>query len=119
MRHALAIFLFLGPLAGSALAQATPRSVGDCERIRGDLAYNQCLALFGPAARVKGATAYAAPDTALRLPEMPGAAMPEAEPAPTASRGRGRHGRRAYRDRQSASFSIIAGGERRSYRRRR
>ncbi|GJE01023.1 hypothetical protein [Methylobacterium isbiliense] len=119
MRHALAIFLLLGPLAGGALAQATPRSVGDCERIRGDLAYNQCLALFGPAARVKGATAYVAPDTALRLPEMPASAEPAAEPAPAAARGRGRHGRRAYRGRQRASFSIMAGGEGRSYRRRR
>ena len=38
---------------GAALAQGAPRSVGDCERIKGDLAYNQCLSLFGPAAHVR------------------------------------------------------------------
>ena len=31
-----------------AQAQGAPRSVSDCERLKNDLAYNQCLALFGP-----------------------------------------------------------------------
>ncbi|PJI51329.1 hypothetical protein CTI14_62605, partial [Methylobacterium radiotolerans] len=26
-----------------ALAQGTPRSIGECERLKNDLAYNQCL----------------------------------------------------------------------------
>jgi len=34
-----------------ALARGTPRSIGECERLKNDLAYNQCLAMFGPAAR--------------------------------------------------------------------
>jgi hypothetical protein len=31
-----------------ALAQPAPKSIADCEKIKGDLAYNQCLASFGP-----------------------------------------------------------------------
>ncbi|MFD0935151.1 hypothetical protein ACFQ12_08135, partial [Methylobacterium trifolii] len=34
-----------------ALAQGSPRSVNECERLKNDLAYNQCLAMFGPAAK--------------------------------------------------------------------
>ncbi|TGD94700.1 hypothetical protein [Methylobacterium nonmethylotrophicum] len=121
MRHALALFLLLGPFAGAALAQGAPRSVGDCERIKGDLAYNQCLSLFGPAAPTKSVSPAAAAAAAAipRLPEPP--ALAEAvEPEP---RGRGRRvwSRRLRGGRQSATFAIISsgGGERRHYRRRR
>ncbi|TNC11095.1 hypothetical protein FF100_21075 [Methylobacterium terricola] len=119
MRHALALFLLLGPLAGGALAQGAPRSVGDCERIKGDLAYNQCLSLFGPAAKSLAAAAASAASAAAtaipRLPEPP-ALGEAAEPAP-----RGRRGwtRRLRGGRQSATFAVISGGERRHHRRRR
>ncbi|ACA19687.1 conserved hypothetical protein [Methylobacterium sp. 4-46] len=109
MRHALATLLLLGPLAAPALAQGAPRSVADCERIRGDLAYNQCLSLFGPAAPTKGA-ALPAETTEVRLPAAGAAA--EAEPAP-AYRGRRRAARRYHRGRQSASFAVASGRHRR------
>lgn len=108
-----------------ALAQGTPRSVSECERLKNDLAYNQCLAMFGPEAKNVGgadgassspasvATALAAipPGLALALP-MAGERAHEA--------GRVRHGRRgrhARGGRQSASFAV--GGETRGYRRHR
>ena len=31
-----------------AIAQPAPKTIADCEKIKGDLAYNQCLANFGP-----------------------------------------------------------------------
>ncbi|AWN54172.1 hypothetical protein [Methylobacterium sp. 17Sr1-1] len=108
MRHALALILLLGPLAGAALAQGAPRSVGECERIKGDLAYNQCLSLFGPAAKGVAAAAAAVSAAIPRLPVPP--ALAEAvEPAP-----RGRRGwtRRLRGGRQSASFAVISGGSR-------
>jgi hypothetical protein len=115
MRHALALILLLGPLAGTALAQGAPRSVGDCERIKGDLAYNQCLSLFGPAAKGVAAAAAAVSAAIPRLP-LPPALAEAAEPAP-----RGRRGwtRRLRGGRQSASFAVISGGGSRHYRRRR
>jgi hypothetical protein len=119
MRHALALLLFLGPFAGAALAQGAPRSVGDCERIKGDLAYNQCLSLFGPAAPTKGLAGAAAATAAIpRLPEPPALAETAAEPAP---RGRRSWSRRLRGGRQSATFAVISGGggESRHHRRRR
>ncbi|KMO44313.1 hypothetical protein VQ03_03365 [Methylobacterium tarhaniae] len=115
MRHALALFLFLGPLAGAALAQGAPRSVGDCERIKGDLAYNQCLSLFGPAAKGVAAAAAAVSAAIPRLPEPPSLGE-TAEPAP---RGRRSWTRRLRGGRQSAAFTVISGGGSRHYRRRR
>lgn len=115
MRHALAFLLFLGPLAGAALAQGAPRSVGDCERIKGDLAYNQCLSLFGPAAKSIAAAVAPAIAAIPRLPEPP-ALGEAAEPAP---RGRRGWSRRLRGGRQSATFAVISGGERRHYRRHR
>ncbi|KMO13496.1 hypothetical protein [Methylobacterium platani] len=118
MRHALALFLLLGPLAGAALAQGAPRSVGDCERIKGDLAYNQCLSLFGPAAKslASGVTAAAAAAAAAipRLPEPPSLG----EVAEPAHRGRRGWTRRLRGGRQSAEFTVVSGGSR-HYRRRR
>ncbi|MGA7384822.1 MAG: hypothetical protein WBW81_09100 [Methylocella sp.] len=43
-------------VAAPAQANATPRSIGDCEEILAADAYNQCLAVFGPLARGHGAT---------------------------------------------------------------
>ncbi|WP_298952178.1 hypothetical protein [uncultured Methylobacterium sp.] len=119
MRPAYALLLLIGPLAGPALAQGAPRSVGDCERIRGDLAYNQCLSLFGPAAPIKAATGAAipampAPAVEARLPQTASAA--EAE-APRSYRGRSRYGRQLRLGRQRATFAAIS-GSRRHYRRR-
>ncbi|MFE1601703.1 hypothetical protein [Methylobacterium sp. ID0610] len=113
MRHAFAMLLLFGPLAGPALAQGAPRSVADCERIRGDLAYNQCLSLFGPAAPMKGAAAAAAAEA--RLPATTASAAvtaEDAEPAPS-YRGRRRYGRRVHRGRQTASFAVMSGRHRR------
>ena len=107
-----AFTVLLAPLP--ALAQGTPRSIIECERLKNDLAYNQCLAMFGPAAK-NVAGGYASADPAA----VPAFAAPlaqgedVAEPAPSGRRGhyRGRRGR------QSAVFAL--GGETRSYRRRR
>jgi hypothetical protein len=44
MQYLLAGVLLLWPLA----AAAQPSSLAECERIKNDLAYNQCLASFGP-----------------------------------------------------------------------
>ena len=51
MKYLIALLLLTWPLA----VAAQPRSIADCERVKGDLAYNQCLASFGPPAR-SGAT---------------------------------------------------------------
>ncbi len=77
--------------AGPALAQGTPRSVGECERLKNDLAYNQCLAMFGPAAR-NVAGGFAAAESAAPQAAIPQAAEPPAEPE-RGRRYRGRHGR--------------------------
>jgi len=106
-----------------ALAQGTPRSVGECERLKNDLAYNQCLAMFGPPARnvaggdglpsappvpgdpVLSAAAAAAATESARAAGLPIVEEPElAEPG-----RRGRRGRRAHSGRQSAVFAIATG----------
>ncbi|MDP4022521.1 hypothetical protein Q8W71_07795 [Methylobacterium sp. NEAU 140] len=95
-----------------ALAQGTPRSIGECERLKNDLAYNQCLAMFGPAAK-NVAGGYASLDAA----SAPAIAtpLPQAEEAVEAAPAR--HGRyRSRRGRQSAVFT--SGGSRSYYRRR-
>lgn len=96
-----ALIVLLAPLP--ALAQGTPRSIGECERLKNDLAYNQCLAMFGPAAK-NVAGGYASADSA----PTPTAAMAEAIPqveeaAEPATSGRRRY--RGHRGRQYASFS--------------
>ncbi|KAB1072066.1 hypothetical protein F6X51_17935 [Methylobacterium planeticum] len=102
-------------LVPPALAQDTPRSVNDCERLKNDLAYNQCLSMFGPAAKnIAGGDGGAGPAPV----STAAAAIPVAEdPAPEV--GRSRRGRyRARRGRQSAVFTA-GSDESRSYRRRR
>lgn len=95
-----------------ALAQGTPRSIGECERLKNDLAYNQCLAMFGPAAK-NVAAGYASVDAAA-APALPEAAPAEteADAAPRGRRYRGRH-RRQY-----AMFTAGEGGSYRRHRRR-
>ena len=48
MKYLLACAMLLAPLGAVAQAQQGSRSAADCERLRDDLAYNQCLASFGP-----------------------------------------------------------------------
>lgn len=42
------VLLALVAFPAAALAQPAPKSIAECEKIKGDLAYNQCLATFGP-----------------------------------------------------------------------
>lgn len=111
-------------LAGSGPALAAPRSIGECESLKNDLAYNQCLAMFGPEARNVGGgdggggggmSIPAA--TASASAAEPVAAEEAVQPA-RGRRGRARYGRRG---RQVAAFAIGGGeeGGGRSYRRRR
>lgn len=105
-----ALVVLLAPLP--ALAQGTPRSISECERLKNDLAYNQCLAMFGPAAK-NVAGGYASADFAAAPAATPAAATPAAamaEPIPqideaaeTSTSGRRRY--RSHRGRQYASFS--------------
>jgi hypothetical protein len=134
MNRFLASFLLVGfgcaafpVLATQASAQNAPRSMAECERLKNDLAYNQCLAMFGPAAKNVGgggsdggssssvATALAA------VPPVSTESLPMAdEPAQEAGRGqRGRRGRYTRHGRQSASFTVGGSESRSSYRRRR
>ncbi|WP_457104061.1 hypothetical protein [Methylobacterium sp. P5_C11] len=100
-----ALVVLLAPLP--ALAQGTPRSIGECERLKNDLAYNQCLAMFGPAAK-NVAGGYASADTSVSAAATPAAAM--AEPIPQVEEtaeatGSRRRRYRSARGRQYASFS--------------
>ncbi len=89
MKYLFTAILLLWPLA--ATAQPAPASPGDCERIKNDLAYNQCLASFGP-----------------KRGERPAreAADEADEPAAGAPRSRGpvRRG-----GRQTAVFDVVSG----------
>lgn len=116
----LVLALVLSPVLGrAAQAQGAPRSMSDCERLKNDLAFNQCLSMFGPAAKNvaggEGAGSGAAP------PSPPPAAVTAAIPTteePVIETRRGRRGRRGSytrNGRQSASFTV--GGEPRAYRR--
>ena len=95
MRHLLAAALLV-LLPTAVLAQGAPRSIADCERIKADMAYNQCLATFGP-------------KRGERIPRGGPVAEAGDEAAPVAVRG-SRKGRFAYRQgrrgRQAASFRV-------------
>ena len=109
-----ALAVLLAPLP--SLAQGMPRSIFECERLKNDLAYNQCLAMFGPAAKnVAGGYASADPAAVPALAAPSPQAEEGVEAAPSGRRGR--YGHRGHRGRQSAVFT--AGGETRGYRRRR
>lgn len=45
----LRAFALIAGVAVAATASAAPHSIGDCEKIEAPLAYNECLASFGPA----------------------------------------------------------------------
>lgn len=87
--------------------------MAECERLKNDLAYNQCLAMFGPPARniASGGGYVSTSDTTASttsvattatIPGIPSVEEPDVEPA---RRGRrGRYGRR--HGRASASFDV-------------
>ncbi|GJD97421.1 hypothetical protein [Methylobacterium iners] len=108
--------LILPSLAG---AQGTPRSASECERLKNDLAYNQCLAMFGPSARgmVGDGNSVAAGTAAVAaIPPSSATGIPVTEePVLDTGRQRGRRGRYTRGGRQTASFDV--GSERRSSRR--
>ncbi|UMY16535.1 hypothetical protein MMB17_17820 [Methylobacterium organophilum] len=131
-------------VATGALGQGTPRSVGECERLKNDLAYNQCLAMFGPPAKnvaggdglpsappvatptlnTGGATASADPASTATGSTIAGIPAVEEPVIETGRRGRrGRYTRRGGR--QVASFTVggddaaESGSGRRRYRRHR
>lgn len=101
MRHLAAFLLLVGPLAGAALAQGAPRSIGDCEKIKGDLAYNQCLAMFGPKANVKAASAESMP-----MPAPGAQAAAQTAEEPQVKTRRGRYGRYGRGGRTRAAFTV-------------
>lgn len=111
-------FLLSPVMAG---AQGGPRSVSECERLKNDLAYNQCLSMFGPAAKNVAAgseSAAVSTGTAVAMPPALAAIPSVNEPEPEVRRGRRpRRGSYGRGGRRSASFTV--GGESRSYRRHR
>lgn len=130
LRPHVLVTLCLAASTAPAAAQGTPRSMAECERLKNDLAYNQCLALFGPPARnVASGGGYTAgsdpaPSTSsvastATIPGIPSVEEPDIEPVGR----RGRRGRAARRNgRASASFdvgSVESGAESGSSRSRR
>jgi hypothetical protein len=107
-----ASLMLAAPLGGqTATAQGTPRSMAECERLKNDLAYNQCLAMFGPPARnvasgggyVSGGEAPSSTATVAStatIPGIPSIEEPDVEPARRRGRRSGRRGR------ASASFDV-------------
>ena len=85
-----------------AFAQESPRSIADCEKIKADLAYNNCLASFGPKQGARRSASTAVPA--------------DADDPPAVRRGRrgGSYARRGRRGRMSASFEVRRGEVRRS-----
>lgn len=118
-------FLLSPALLGAAAAQGVPRAVSECERLKNDLAYNQCLSMFGPAAKnvAAGEGTAASTGTAVALPPVlpRSLAIPTVnEPVQETRRGRRvRRGSYGRAGRQSASFSVGASETRSSRRHRR
>jgi hypothetical protein len=97
MRSILALAALIAVLPLAAAAQA-PRTIEDCERIKADLAYNQCLASFGPKVGERSARSYA-----------PAEDIEEDQPAVRRSGRRVRATiRTGRRGRQAATFEIIS-----------
>lgn len=95
-------------LAVPAAAQGTPRSMAECERLKNDLAYNQCLAMFGPPARNVGGgdgAAASAPAPVASTATIPG--IPAVEEPEVQEGRRGRRSRYSRRNgRMSAAFTV-------------
>jgi hypothetical protein len=92
MKYPILAALLAFPCA--AMAQPAPKSIAGCEKIKGDLAYNQCLASFGPKRGER--------------PSRGAAAAPADGDEPVATRGRrGRSAGYARRGgRQRAVFEV-------------
>lgn len=88
------VLLALVAFPAAALAQPAPKSIADCEKIRGDLAYNQCLAMFGPKVGERRSRGVAPAD--------------EGEEPAVAQGRRGRYGYARRGGRQRAAFEIGA-----------
>jgi hypothetical protein len=102
MKYLVPLLFLAWPLA----VAAEPRSIDDCEKIKGDLAYNQCLASFGPPAR-SGVAHSSAGEVDARDQE------PEPQHGASPQRGRVSYGRQAEDaygrrrgERQRMSFEI-------------
>jgi len=93
MKYLLTCLLVLGPLSAAAQAPQAPRAVSDCESIKNDMAYNQCLASFGPkrGERANSGSAEEDEGTALRRPGR-----------------RARAVRRSRGGRQAAAFDVVS-----------
>jgi hypothetical protein len=93
MKHVLTCLLLLCSFGAAAQSTQAPKSPSDCEKIKNDLAYNQCLASFGPK---QG-------ERATRGPHGD-----NDEPAARPRRG-GRFVQRSRVGRQSAAFEVVSG----------
>jgi hypothetical protein len=87
MRYLISSLLVLCPLAAFAQSPGAAKSVEDCENIKNDLVYNQCLASFGPKHGERRA----------------GAGHDDGD-------GPSRRGRSARGGRQAATFNVVSGG---------
>jgi hypothetical protein len=94
MKYLLTCLLLLCPLAAAAQSPDAAKSVSDCERIKNDMAYNQCLASFGPKRGERTSRAVADEDEG---------------PAVGRSGSGGRSVRRSRGGRQAATFDVVSG----------
>ena len=92
MKPLICLLFLLAPTL--ALAQEQARSISDCEKIKADLAYNNCLASFGPKMGERRSRAAAAPADA------------DEEPAVRRGSRRGSYSRRGRRGRVSAGGEV-------------
>ena len=97
-KHLLAAALFLLAAPLTAAAQPKPGSIADCEKIKNDMAYNQCLASFGPKMGARAPRVQVGEDPESSVVERPAS--------------RGRQVARGRRGRQSMSFDVVSGGSR-------
>lgn len=98
MKRLIAVCLIALPFG--AAAEATLQSIQDCERVKNDLAYNQCLASFGPQARSRPAVVGPGENPELATPANPRRYGGHA----------GRRGRHVSRGRHKASFAVASRG---------
>lgn len=106
MRYWVALCLLMSPLAAAAQGAApAPKSIQDCERIKVDLAYNQCLASFGPAAHTRPGVVAPGQDPEVATPANPRRFGRLAK----------RKGRVAARGRQKAAFAVKGGRKKASF----
>ncbi|HEY8567408.1 MAG TPA: hypothetical protein VIL65_18050 [Beijerinckiaceae bacterium] len=98
MRHLLLAASATLCLLLPSVAGAQARSIQDCEKIKADLAYNQCLADFGPRMGERAPRGAAS------------AVEPDEDEEPKATRGSGRSGSRAAARSRSGRYAARSGG---------